>query len=163
MLKFLRKIFKRRKKSMVCCVFDVANTFINIGANAPVPITNMKLQKLLYYAQGWYLATTNKELFEADFECWTYGPVCPEIYEEFRKNGSNVIGYPTARGKILTQGEEYDFINAIWNMYGHLDGFELSTQTHKEDPWRFASKFEVIKKEALKAYFKVELKKILGE
>lgn len=147
----------------MACVFDVANTFIHIGANAPVPITNMKLQKLLYYAQGWYLATTNKELFTADFERWSHGPVCPEIYQEFRQYGANVINTPSNKGKILTQGEEFEFINAIWNMYGHLDGVELSIQTHKEDPWLFANKFEIIKKEALKAYFKVELKNLLEE
>nr|DAJ74723.1 MAG TPA: hypothetical protein [Caudoviricetes sp.] len=144
------------------CVFDVANTFINIGANAPEPITNMKLQKLLYYAQGWYLATTNNELFPEDFEHWTYGPVCAEIYQAFRQYGSNPITVPANIGTIITEGELFDFINAIWNMYGHLNGLELSLQTHKEDPWNSTDKFEIIKKDVMKAFFKTELKNLVG-
>jgi uncharacterized phage-associated protein len=144
-------------------IFDVANTFINIGVNAPEPITNMKLQKLLYYAQGWYLATTNNELFSEDFEHWTYGPVCPVIYQEFRCFGANPIDRPSATGNAIIDGEIFDFINAIWKMYGCFNGVELSVQTHKEDPWLTTPKFEIIKKEAMKIFFKKELKKLLGD
>ena len=42
-------------------------------------ISTMKLQKLLYFAQGWSLAITNEPLFEDDFEAWSSGPVLPAL------------------------------------------------------------------------------------
>lgn len=147
----------------MACVFDVANTFINIGTNAPEPITNMKLQKLLYYAQGWYLAMTNKELFAEDFEKWTWGPVCPEIYQEFKCYGANTINQPSMTGKIIQTGIEFDFINAIWNMYGSMSAIELSLKSHQEDPWQSTPKFEIIDKQLIKKYFKSQLPSVLGD
>lgn len=51
-------------------------------------LTPMKLQKLCYYAQGIYMATQDGEpLFEEDFEAWTYGPVIPALYDEYKEYG----------------------------------------------------------------------------
>ncbi len=142
-------------------VFDVANTFISLGKNAPEPITNMKLQKLLYYAQGWYLAITNNELFNEDFEKWTWGPVCPDIYQEFKCYGANVIAQLSPSGKVLNKGLEFDFINTIWNMYGSMSAIELSLKSHQEDPWISTPRFEIIDKKLIKDYFKTLLPEAL--
>ncbi|WP_311245432.1 MULTISPECIES: type II toxin-antitoxin system antitoxin SocA domain-containing protein [unclassified Microbacterium] len=45
------------------------------------PVSTMKLQKLLYLAQGWSLAITGRPLFDAEFEAWPSGPVNREIFE----------------------------------------------------------------------------------
>ncbi len=41
----------------------------------------MKLQKLCYYCQAWYLAWNNEPLFDEEFEAWASGPVCKELYD----------------------------------------------------------------------------------
>src|SRR5262245_10857739 len=48
-------------------------------------LTNMKLQKLCYYAQGLFLAEQGNPLFPEDFQAWNYGPVCPSLYQRFRR------------------------------------------------------------------------------
>ncbi len=56
-------------------VFDVADFFIQMTNHSEDDqITNLKLNKLLYYAQGAFLARTGKPLFENNMEAWTYGP-----------------------------------------------------------------------------------------
>lgn len=47
-------------------------------------LTNLKLQKLLYYAQAWHLALRNAPLFDEDFQAWVHGPVLPSQYLRFR-------------------------------------------------------------------------------
>ena len=56
-------------------------------------ISNLKLQKLLYYAQGCYLALKNEPLFNEQIVNWAHGPVVEEIYHEYKNNGSNGIEY----------------------------------------------------------------------
>ena len=64
---------------------DVANWFLaKADYEAGDVITPLKLQKLLYYAQGWTLAILNKNLFEEDFQAWTHGPAIPSIYRKYK-------------------------------------------------------------------------------
>jgi len=64
--------------STVTTIFDVAEYIV---AQFERPISTMKLQKLLYLAQGWNLALTGKPLFREDFEAWASGPVCRTLQE----------------------------------------------------------------------------------
>ena len=62
-------------------VFDVARYILSRqDQNAGDTISNMKLQKLVYYAQGFALAITGKPLFQEDIEAWEHGPVAPALY-----------------------------------------------------------------------------------
>ena len=71
---------------------EVANEFISLGLCEPnVPsVDQMKLQKLVFYAQGWYLAYNDSPLFEEDFYAWAHGPVIPNIYSETSGYGYNL-------------------------------------------------------------------------
>ena len=66
-------------------VIQVANWLIEKANNTENGdfITNLKLQKLLYYLQGYYLAVFEKPLFDVEIEAWQYGPVVPNAYYEF--------------------------------------------------------------------------------
>lgn len=73
----------------MCKCTDVAKYFLSLqGNDAGDAISNMKLQKLLYYAQGFALALLDKPLFDEDFEAWAHGPVLRCIYNKY-KNDSN--------------------------------------------------------------------------
>ena len=63
---------------------DVAEYFLALANETGGTITNLKLQKLVYYAQAWHLANFDKPLFDAKFEAWVHGPVIPGLYEEYR-------------------------------------------------------------------------------
>ena len=77
-------------------VQDVAKFFIGLAneqANNDQGdlMTNLRLQKLLYFAQGWYLSRYGKPLFQDEIEARKYGPVVPKIYETYRKNDRSGI------------------------------------------------------------------------
>ena len=60
---------------------QVADYFLSlVDEDAGDSMTNLRLQKLLFYAQAWHLALTNRPLFEEDFEAWVHGPVIPSFY-----------------------------------------------------------------------------------
>lgn len=58
--------------------------------NLDLKITNMKLQKLLYFTQNQLLKNTNSYIIE-DFEAWGYGPVIPTVYLEYSMYGGSYI------------------------------------------------------------------------
>src|SRR3990167_3308538 len=72
---------------------DVVNAFLLLDdrADSSDGISNLKLQKLVYYAQGFFLAMHETPLFENDIEAWTHGPVVPELYRQFKEFGRNSI------------------------------------------------------------------------
>lgn len=96
----------------------------------------MKLQKLLYYAQGWYLAETGQPLFHEMLEAWRYGPVVPKVYNKFRHFGKKPIDVQPESSEL--SGKEVDLVEAVWARYGGVDGITLSERSHLEAPWRKA-------------------------
>jgi len=97
-------------------------------------LTNLKLQKMLYYAQAWHLALFNKELFEEDFQAWVHGPVLPSQYQRFKefqwKPIISDIDYPQTENKELV-----DFLNEIVDEFGSETAVALELMTHREKPW----------------------------
>ncbi len=143
-------------------IFDVANFFLKIvDRDSGSTITPLKLQKILYYAQGYYLAYFDKELFPEDFQAWAHGPANEEIYDKYKKYDFNMIPYPTEK---TTDVEDAigEFLNDIWHTFGIYDGKYLEEQTHKEKPWIEARKGyapgekcqNIISKESMKEFFK---------
>ncbi len=68
---------------------DIANELLKKAAEdgGGDLLTNMKLQKLLYYEQGFHLAYFNQPLFNEAIEAWQYGPVVPLVYEHYKSFG----------------------------------------------------------------------------
>ena len=63
---------------------DVANFFVDLANSDPDDcMTNLRVNKLLYFAQAWSVVRRNKPLFEEDMQAWKYGPVVPEVYTAF--------------------------------------------------------------------------------
>lgn len=63
---------------------DVADYFIWLANDSGSFISNLKLQKLVYYAQAWYLAIYGQSLFDEDFEAWVHGPIIPSLYQKYK-------------------------------------------------------------------------------
>jgi uncharacterized phage-associated protein len=118
-------------------VFDVARYFLSKSIpNTPRAITHLKLQKLIYYAQGWYLGFTGNALFDQDIEAWVHGPVSPDLYQVYKMYGSNEI-YPEKfdnSHSVFTQ-LQLDILDAVWEAYGEYSGKYLEESTHQELPW----------------------------
>lgn len=122
-------------------IFSVANFFLKIvDRDAGSTITPLKLQKILYYAQGYYLAMNKKELFKEDFQAWAHGPANPGIYEKYKLYGPNAINEPLENEILVFEKKIEIFLADIWNTFGIFDGKYLEELTHKETPWMEARK-----------------------
>lgn len=106
-------------------------------------MTNLKVQKLVYYAQAWHLALKNKPLFNEDFQAWVHGPVIPELYFKYKEKGiRGSIPIPVECSfediKTRLDSETIDFLLEVANQYMVFNGFALEEMTHQEDPWKIA-------------------------
>ena len=112
---------------------QVADYLIDFANEAGELITNLKLQKLLYYAQGYYLAIEGKELFEDEIEAWVHGPVIPNVYRQYKdfrwQPINKEVDAPTLSKNVA------GFLNLIIETFLPIDAYKLERMTHKESPW----------------------------
>jgi uncharacterized phage-associated protein len=103
------------------------------------PLTNLRLQKLLYYAQAWSLLLRGSELFPEDLQAWQHGPVVPDVYRALPDGqGAKLIDVNAFAGVPELQEEEAEFVRCVWEAYNGFSAICLSKMTHKEAPWRNA-------------------------
>ena len=135
---------------------DIANAILNlIDPNVGDVISNLKLQKLLYYVQGFNLALFDKPIFDDIIEAWNYGPVVPNVYYHYKDYGSDAIPLPASyEGAELTANER-SLIGLIYQDYGQFSAFKLMDMTHEEPTWINARKRsdKIITQSAMKEYF----------
>lgn len=138
---------------------DVANFFIELSNSFEEDlITNMKVNKLVYFAQAWSLVRLNKSLFDEDIQAWTYGPVIPSVYNAFKPCGKNNI--EATMGDYTPDkfnDEELELLMDVAMQYGQYTAPALVNITHKADsPWAkvYADhRNNVISNDLIKEYF----------
>lgn len=131
----------------------IANFFIKKSLDTGIPVTPMKLLKLVYIAHGWYLALSGEDLINEGVQAWKFGPVIPSVYHKFKIYGNDkvtaTVQYdtpawstsPFERGLDLSDMSSISdvdkkFLERIWDVYGKYSGIELSNMTHQENtPW----------------------------
>ncbi|RFU60735.1 Panacea domain-containing protein [Peribacillus glennii] len=124
-------------------------------------LSNLKLQKLLYYSQGYHLAMTNGEpLFDEPIEAWKYGPVVKEIYHKYKKYGDldiqGIFNWPN----IKLKENQMKILGIVWAKFGEYNAGTLVDMTHSETPWLNAWHFSEDKKistSSMTNYFKKNL------
>jgi len=122
-------------------VFNVATYFIQLAhSNLDNQITNLKLQKLVYYSQAWSMVFRHQPMFSDQIEAWRRGPVVPNLWEKYADYRNSTIPKPSESEEIdlVFTGEEKCVLDLVWNRYGRLSAIELSELTHKEFPWCYA-------------------------
>lgn len=141
-------------------VIDIANKILAKASNSEVDelICNLKLQKMLYYMQGFHLAYFDNPLFEEDIEAWMYGPVVPAVYDTFKSNGNKGISFDGA--PIELTSEEEILFNEVYRVYGAYSAVGLMNLTHSEMPWKSTTTGvgNVIDKDLMRKFFKKRLK-----
>jgi uncharacterized phage-associated protein len=121
----------------------IAFAFVKKGIDEGKFVTQMKLQKLVYFAQGVHLAKYHKPLINETFQAWMYGPVIPEIYQNFKLYGSRPITdtveftpSPAYTPPTKLNAEALDTINYTWEVLKDFSAMSLSNWTHQADgPW----------------------------
>jgi uncharacterized phage-associated protein len=115
----------------------VADWFIFWSREAGDPITNLKVQKLVYYAQAWHAALFDDALFPESFEAWLHGPVCPPLYQRFKEFRYNPITAEIVEPEIASE-HILDHLIEVNEIYGGYSAWDLERLTHSESPWREA-------------------------
>lgn len=116
-------------------------------------ISNLKLQKLLYYAQGVYLAITGKPLFYDNIVAWKHGPVVVDVYHEYKEFGANGITLSDDFVDPHFNEETESILEDVYNEFGQFSAWKLREMTHNEDPWKETEQSKVIDKQLIKTYF----------
>lgn len=112
---------------------SIARYIVRFFQEAGDPISNLKLQKLLYYCQGWHLAVRGTPLFNERFEAWVHGPVQPGVYGSYKHNRWLPITEDVAAVEL--SAEEKSVVEEVLAVYGADSGYELELRTHTEPPW----------------------------
>jgi len=134
---------------------DVANYFLALASEEEGElISNLKLQKLVYYAQGFSLAIRGKPLFQESIEAWTHGPVVPSLYREFKEYGSAAVEPPSDFTFDSFDPEIQELLDEVYSVYGQYSASGLRTLTHSEPPWKDAPGGQVIPLATMRDYFK---------
>ena len=121
-------------------------------------ISNLKLQKLVYYAQGFYSAIFDKSLFDEEVEAWGHGPVIPELYHQYKRYGSNHIPPNDRFEKDTLTENELELIEEVHTVFGQYSAWKLRDMTHEESPWLdHEANAGVIPKETIREYFKTRI------
>jgi uncharacterized phage-associated protein len=126
----------------------VANYFLRRADAVGKAVTPMQVIKLTYFAHGWNLGIYELPLINDEVEAWDYGPVIRPVYDAFKRFGNQPITELATERHYLDGGlsdhpietkfnaDEVALMNKVWDVYGHLKGFQLSQITHRNDsPW----------------------------
>jgi uncharacterized phage-associated protein len=100
-------------------------------------LSNLKLQKILYFAQGHHLGRFGSELFTDDLQAWAHGPVVPAVYRKFKifKSGDIELPEDDTFDWADVDSTTTQFLIEMWNVYGQFGAWRLRNMTHEEGPW----------------------------
>lgn len=100
-------------------------------------ISNLKLQKLLYYCQAWHLALHGELLFPERIKAWVHGPVVPQVFHYYKDDlharDWTELPNPTNPPRLPLAAIEH--INSVLETYGTFSAYHLERLTHQEEPW----------------------------
>lgn len=119
-------------------------------------VSNLKLQKILYFIQAEFLVSTGKACFPEDIEAWDFGPVVPEVYHRYKVYGSANIPYMRGEYGKRIASKDRDLMDGIIDQCSKYSASVLVEITHKQDPWKNAYrpyKGNIISKQSIKRYF----------
>ena len=135
---------------------DIANKIISkTDLEHGDTISNLKLQKMMYYQQGFHLAYFGTPLFDEDIVAWQYGPVVPSVYKEYKSFESNSIS--TSKEGISLSDDEEELFNNVYEEYNQFSAVALMKMTHEESPWKTTEINAVKSRDKMMAFFKTQI------
>nr|DAY01126.1 MAG TPA: hypothetical protein [Caudoviricetes sp.]DAY75333.1 MAG TPA: hypothetical protein [Caudoviricetes sp.] len=135
---------------------DIANKIVSkTDLEHGDTISNLKLQKMMYYQQGFHLAYFGTPLFDEDIVAWQYGPVVPSVYKEYKSFESNSIS--TSKEGISLSDDEEELFNNVYEEYNQFSAVALMKMTHEESPWKTTEINSVISRDKMMSFFKTQI------
>lgn len=139
----------------VSTAYLAAESLINLSHEKANPLSNLKLQQLLYYAQAWHLVFHSDSLFDDEIEAWVHGPVVPCVFTKYCEAGWQPLS--KAGSEIVARAHLKD----VWRVYGKFDEWRLERLIDSEVPWKEARgelppdapSHNIISKESMKSHY----------
>ena len=120
---------------------DIARYVVFYCHKYRYPISNLKLQKILYFIQAYFLVEANKPCFSDIIEAWDYCPIVPNVYKEYRIFGSlNIPCTDDERKFRYIKDDDYDLLNRILAVVSKNTESQLTYITRNQSPWIDARK-----------------------
>ncbi len=127
----------------------VANFFLDLAKDSGTTLTPLRLIKLTCIAHGWTLALMGQPLFDERIEAWSFGPVVPSLYHEFKEFRKNPItrysmeycftGDVSIPRLPMMNGELHELLKNVWSFYKRYTASQLVALTHEVGtPWSIA-------------------------
>lgn len=134
---------------------ELSKYIISKCYNDDYPISNLQLQKILYYIQGAFYRNLGKRAFDDGISAWQHGPVIRSVYYEYNNFVSSRIrmNIPNnVRNEYTTR--EIRIIDKLISELRKKEVWELVNMTHKEDPWKSGYEYDgEIWEESMKRWF----------
>lgn len=162
-------------------VLEVSQHIINYSIENERPVTNLKLQKILYYIQAAFLVEFGEPCFDEEIEHWRHGPVIPKVYSKYKsymdrrirdRQENDIDIYIGENASLVIKRIDYnevdffeddlELMNEVIDSYSNTDPWEMVDKTHGEQPWIGTNPNEIITKESIKEFFKRNREEIYG-
>ena len=137
---------------------DIAKYIVAVCSDNGNPITNLKLQKMLYYAQGYAYRYCKEPIFAEEICKWRYGPVVPDVYFAYYQFGSEIIVPDVSDWELLYERIRCDnglkkVVDRVIHGCSCLRAAELVYRTHQEMPWINAQENREISQRTIASFF----------
>lgn len=134
---------------------DVADWMLARAAAEGVnDVTNMKLNKLVYFAQAHTLGATGQPLYEDETQAWDHGPVVQAVYNRHRGSSAPIRDVPNPPAVDPATAE---ILDAVWAEYGRMSSSQLRGRSHTDAPWSNAhatgQRFAVMPIESIRLWY----------
>ncbi len=154
-------------------VMDVARFIVNYSIEIGRPVSNLKLQKLLYFVQVAFIRQYGIPCFEAPIVHWRHGPVVESVYQKYKAYGAENITdkeieyfsfyFDSKNMSFVTDWKKYNenifeynhliLIKTIVEHYKDHSPWEMVELTHQENPWKKTDRNEEITIDMIKRYY----------
>lgn len=126
---------------MIYNAIDIADYIIEIS-DKDIPVTNLTIQKMLYYIQVMSLVNTGEPIFTDDIVLWKHGPVIPNVYYKYLDNGIEHLKNPIGSPDI--DDDTKKTIEFIYNELKHYNIWELVEMSKASNPYKYSNKHGII-------------------
>ncbi len=136
----------------LCAIYDDDDT----------DFTMLKLQKLLYYAQGYALALMRRPLFGERIKAWEHGPVVPQVRIAY-KDFTGVLPRPEDFDHLAVDPAVRAILDRVYAEFGQYAAWALRNMTHDERPWTETTQSDEIDRQLMADFFAERLNKVAGQ
>ena len=127
-------------------------------------ITNLKIQKLLYYAQAWYLVNYSQPLFQDAIKAWKFGPIVENAYHHFKRFRYSPIEFLNReRIEEKIPEKEKKYLDEFYGVFKNYSASDLTEMSHNEAPWKNTALGETITNDAIMNFYKAQYKKSVAQ